>query len=159
MASPLCRAADLTLEITDQGNNTYTLTRYAGTTFTLNTSKLLERAMEDAKEFCAEHHRTLKVLDTRKYRPFVPTLGIPYGRVVFEAVDPNAPVVADPPPASVASAAPAASPAPVATAPVPATPTDTLYHDLHKLDDLRKDGLLSEEEFQKLKQRLIEKTQ
>ncbi|HEY3755145.1 MAG TPA: SHOCT domain-containing protein [Opitutaceae bacterium] len=149
------RAADTTLEITDQGNNTYTLTRFASTTFTLNTTKLLERAMEDAKQFCTERHRTLKVLDTRKYKPFLPSLGIPYGRVVFEAVDPNAPVEPDVPPP--AAAAPGS--APIELKPVPSTPTDTLYRDLHKLDELRKDGLLSEEEFQKLKQRLIEKTQ
>ena len=73
-----------------------------------------------------------------------------------------APQAVAPPPVAAASLAPSAvSPAAPATgAAAPAaqhssTPTSELYADLLKLDDLRQRGLLTEEEFQRLKARLL----
>jgi cytochrome c-type biogenesis protein CcmH/NrfG len=40
----------------------------------------------------------------------------------------------------------------------PRTETDVLYRDLTELDDLRKRGLLTEEEFQAKRKKLVEKS-
>ena len=40
----------------------------------------------------------------------------------------------------------------------PQDATDTLYKDLMKLDDLRKRGILTQEEFQAQKKKLLEKS-
>lgn len=142
------RAADFTLEVTPQPDGTIVLTRYASTGFARNADKLQQRALADAASYCEQRHLVLKVIRTEKHRPFVPATGFAYGRVVFLALEPNDPALRAPAPAAVEAS----------VAGPPRSATDTLYSDLMKLEELKQRGILSDAEFQTLKQRLIDQT-
>jgi Short C-terminal domain len=146
-----CRA-EQNPEIVSLGNDTYSLTRWAETGFARSTAKLKAQALEDAAAYCAKMHKELKVVSTTATRPFVPLTGIAHAKVVFKALDANDPELRAPVPTPAESAG---APAAVASA-SPQTPTDTLYKDLLELDDLRKRGLLTEEEFQAKRKKLVE---
>jgi len=146
-------------EIVSLGHDTYALTRWAETGFTRNTAKLKTQALEDAAAYCASLHKELKVLSTTTARPTVPLTGFARAKVVFKALDANDPELhtsvvesESGAPVSVPAAAPALAP------PAPRSDTDGLYSDLMKLDDLRKRGLITEEQFQALRNKLVEKS-
>lgn len=148
-----CRA-DPNPEIVSLGHDTYALTRWANNGFTRNTEKLQSQALEDAAAYCARLHKELKIVSTTTARPFVPLTGFASAKVVFKALDANDPELHAP----VAASAPSAATPVVAENAAPRTTTDALYNDLMKLDDLRKRGLLTEEEFQAQKKKLLEKS-
>jgi len=148
-----CRA-DPNPEIVSLGHDTYALTRWANNGFTRNTEKLQSQALEDAAAYCAKLHKELKIVSTTTARPFVPLTGFASAKVVFKALDANDPELHAP----VAASAPGAATPVVAENAAPRTTTDALYSDLMKLDDLRKRGLLTEEEFQAQKKKLLEKS-
>jgi hypothetical protein len=161
--------ADQNPEIVSLGHDTFALTRWAETGFARNREKLKKKALEDATAYCARMHKELKVLSTEAKRPFVPLTGFAYAKVVFKALDANDPELhapVAPAPAAESSApgptpemAPAPAPAPVAVQPAPPrTPTEILYDDLKRLDELRKEGLLTEEEFQAKRKQLVDKS-
>jgi hypothetical protein len=159
-----CRAADINPEIVPLGNDTYALTHWATNGFTRNTEKLQKLALEDAAAYCARLHKELKVISTSTDKPAVPLTGFASAKVVFKALDANNPELHAPVP--VESVPGTATPvyAPVAATPVvaenpaPKTATDVLYNDVMKLDDLRKRGLLTDEEFQAQKKKLLEQS-
>ncbi len=157
-----CRA-DQNPEIVSLGHDTYALTRWAETGFTRNTEKLKTQALEDAAAYCAKLHKELKVVSATTARPLVPLTGFANAKVVFKALDANdpelhAPVVASEPGAVMPAATPGAAMPAAAEAAAPKDATDALYSDLMKLDDLRKRGILTEEEFQAQKKKLLEKS-
>ena len=167
-----------TANVVSMGNNTYTATRVAPNAFSRDTAALTARAKEDAARFCAAQGKQMKVVDVIEEKPFFST-GYAKSKVVFKTVAAGdtgpaaepapAAAVEAPTPAAVAespapvaageSAAPAvapASPAPVAVSGT--TPTDSLYNELLKLDDLRKRGILTEEEFQAEKKKILSRS-
>ena len=148
-----CRA-DPNPEIVPLGHDTYALTRWAGNGFVRNTEKLKTQALEDAATYCAKLHKELKIVSTTTARPVVPLTGFASAKVVFKALDANDPELHAP----VSASAPGAATPAVAEIAAPRTATDALYSDLMKLDDLRKRGLLTEEEFQAQKKKLLEKS-
>jgi hypothetical protein len=148
-----CRA-DPNPEIVSLGHDTYALTRWANNGFTRNTEKLQSQALEDAAAYCARLHKELKIVSTTTARPLIPLTGFASAKVVFKALDANDPELHAP----VAASAPGAATPVVAENAAPRTTTDALYSDLMKLDDLRKRGLLTEEEFQAQKKKLLEKS-
>lgn len=148
-----CRA-DPNPEIVSLGHDTYALTRWANNGFTRNTEKLQSQALEDAAAYCAKLHKELKIVSTTTARPLIPLTGFASAKVVFKALDANDPELHAP----VAASAPGAATPVVAENAAPRTTTDALYNDLMKLDDLRKRGLLTEEEFQAQKKKLLEKS-
>jgi len=148
-----CRA-DPNPEIVSLGHDTYALTRWANNGFTRNTEKLQSQALEDAAAYCARLHKELKIVSTTTARPLIPLTGFASAKVVFKALDANDPELHAP----VAASAPGAATPVVAENAAPRTTTDALYNDLMKLDDLRKRGLLTEEEFQAQKKKLLEKS-
>jgi hypothetical protein len=148
-----CRA-DTNPEIVSLGHDTYALTRWANNGFTRNTERLKTQALEDAAAYCARLHKELKIVSTTRARPTVPLTGFASAKVVFKALDANDPELHAP----VAESGPsAAMPAGVNSA-TPRTETDVLYKDLTALDDLRKRGLLTEEEFQAKRKKLVERS-
>ncbi|HVU35969.1 MAG TPA: SHOCT domain-containing protein [Opitutaceae bacterium] len=148
------RAASLpNPEIVALGQDTYSLTRWADTGFVRNTDKLKEQALEDAAAYCAKLHKELKVVSTSTKHPLVPLTGFAHAKVVFKALDPNSPELH-----ATAAAIDTSSPATMAPAAPPRSATDALYDDLMKLDDLRKRGILTDEEFQAQKKKLLEKS-
>jgi hypothetical protein len=149
--------ADQNPEIVPLGHDTYALTRWATTGFARNTEKLKTQALEDAAAYCAKLHKELKVVSTTTARPFVPLTGFANAKVVFKALDANDPDLHAPEPAAIAAGVPAVA-APAAVEPPPRSETDALYKDLLQLEDLRKRGLLTEEEFQAKRKKLVDKS-
>ena len=169
------------------GDNTYTVTRQAGNVFSRDTESLTAKAKADAAKFCAAQGKQLKVVDVIVEKPF-PTTGYAKAKVVFQAVDAgdsraageSAPVAvrAEPPPVAISEKA-APMPASETVAPKPTTETvapmpasepappvaasekpaaGDLYTELIKLDDLRKRGILTEEEFQAEKKKVLNRS-
>ena len=136
--------------VVSMGDGTYTVTRTAETAFSRDTEEMTAKAKEDAAHYCAAQGKEMKVLDVVEDKPFYAT-GYASAKVVFRAVNPGE---ADLPsaPAPVAGARYAA---PVAVAVAQKQATDDLYNQLMKLDDLRKKGILTDEEFQAEKKKIL----
>ncbi len=153
-----CRA-DQNPEIVSLGHDTYALTRWATTGFARNTEKLKSQALEDATAYCAKLHRELKILSATAERPAIPLTGFASAKIVFKALEANDAELHAPVPAVVPDAAiPAVAESTMPRTAAPPTATDVLYGDLLMLDDLRKRGLLTDEEFQAQKKKLLEKS-
>ncbi|HVU16101.1 MAG TPA: SHOCT domain-containing protein [Candidatus Didemnitutus sp.] len=165
-------AASSKVTTVNSGGDTYTTTAKASNGFNRDVASLKDDAQQAAEQYCASLGKKLKVLSSKVEKPF---FGTGYVRVVlvFRALDANDPamnsevaVTADGrhvlvPMASApqAVAAPAAAPVPAA-APAPAPENTTeVYNDLLKLDDLRKRGILTEEEFQAEKKKVLARSQ
>lgn len=136
--------------VVELGQDTYSVTRVAKTGFGNDTDKLQELALKDAQEYCAKLHKEIKVLSKTSYRPKWMLTGYANAKVTFKALDANDPELHTPVPDPVEPNATGASGQPTATG--------SLYADLMKLDDLRKRGILTEEEFQAQKKKLLEKS-
>ncbi|HVZ65838.1 MAG TPA: SHOCT domain-containing protein [Lacunisphaera sp.] len=146
---PTTRASEIS-PVTSLGDNTYTLTVKASTKFTRNTTKLKNQGIEAAKEFCAKEGKQLKVLSAEEDKQMY--LVGPMAKVVltFKALAAGDPeLVAAPGVVAMPSVAPAPPPPP------PRITTDELHDELTKLDDMRKKGLLTDAEFDALKQKLL----
>lgn len=143
---------------TPLGDNTYSYTSEAATTFGRDVEKLAAEAQEEAAKFCAGKGRVLKVVSITTEKPLM-TLGIPKATIVFKALEAGDPTLLDDAPVPVTrrgwrNKKVAETPVPP---PPPAPRADDLYTQLLKLDDLRKKGILTEEEFQALKAKVIER--
>jgi len=145
------------------GNDTYAITCEAKNAFDRDVDHLKDDATAAANNYCASLGREARVVSLTSDLPFFST-GYAKAKIVFRAVGPGTPQTAEAAP-SVAAApayapaqayAPAPAPAPAA-APKALT-TDELYDKLVKLDDLKKKGILSDEEFQAEKRKLLNKT-
>jgi hypothetical protein len=135
------------------GNNTYSITVTASNALMRDTDKLKEEASDTAASFCAGQGKVLKVISLTKKSPRF-SLGYCTATIVFMSLSPGDPLLLPPAPV----AAPVAY-APAAYAPAPAAPqtltTDELVAELTKLDDLRKKGILTDEEFQSEKRKVL----
>lgn len=129
-------------EVTPVGENTFSITRTAGTGFTRDTDQLKAEVEADAAKYCAGLGKQMKVVDLSAKRPFWGT-GYSSATIVFKALS--------------ASEIEQANSAPSAAAATSERPSMTgdLYNDLTKLDDLRKKGILTEEEFQSEKKKVL----
>jgi len=150
-----CRA-NTKPEIVALGHNTYSLTRIAATGFARDTDKLKTEALEDAAAYCAQQHKELRVISSSSSRPRIPLTGFASAKVVFKALDAGDPELHAPlaPPTARNEGEAMMAPPPPAAA---RSSTDALYDDLMKLDELRKRGILTDEEFQAQKKKLLEK--
>lgn len=136
------------------GNNTYSITCEASNAFHRDTDKLKADATDAANKFCADQGKQMKLLSLTAKVP-VFAMGYPRAKIVFKALNPGDPEMTMPvtPEGTISVAvAPAASAAP------PRLTTDELYSELVKLDDLRKKGILSDDEFQAEKKKLLSRS-
>lgn len=115
------------------GNNTYSITREAVTVFSRDTEALKAEAQEDAAQFCASKGKQLKVVDITAEKPRRIT-GSAKAKIVFQAVD-------------VVDANLTSKPA-----------TIDVYSELIKVDELRKKDILTEEEFQTEKKKVLNRS-
>ncbi|HEY1847570.1 MAG TPA: SHOCT domain-containing protein [Opitutaceae bacterium] len=178
--SPAARADE---DVVPMGNDTYTITCEAKSAFSRNADKLKDKAGEEAQKFCQAQGKQLKVLSVSAN---VPTFGLGYAKakITFMALAANDPRLSAPQPpapgvygaptyaaqpAAYAPPPPAYAPPPAAYAPPPAVAaspaappaqlsTDELYAELVKLDDLRKKNILTDEEFQAQKKKLLDRS-
>lgn len=146
------------------GNNTYSITVEASNAFHRDLDKLKAEATDDANAFCAQEGKQFKQISLTGKVPMFGT-GYAKAKLVFMALNPGDPQLSMPVAPEGTVAAPAAY-APVAYAPAaPVTPaapphltTDELYNELVKLDDLRKKGILNDDEFQAEKKKLLSRS-
>jgi hypothetical protein len=148
-----CRATP-SLEIVPLDHDTFELTRSAKNKFTHNVAKLRTQALEDATAYCAKLHKELKVVSITDDEPTIPFTRYIKVKIVFKALDANDPELHVP---VLARKATDSTPLVVENA-APQTETDALYKSLNELDDLRKRGLLTEDEFQAKRKKLVEKS-
>lgn len=149
LLAPSARASEVS-PVSSLGDNTYTLTVKASTKFTRNTTKLKNQGIEAAKEFCAKEGKQFKLVSADEDKQMY--LVGPMAKVIltFKALSPGDPeLAAAPGMVAVPAMAPAAPPPP------PRITTDELHDELTKLDDMRKKGLLTDAEFDALKQKLL----
>lgn len=143
-------SAETIAKLTSLGDNTYAAVREAKTAFNRDTNALKAAALEDAKTYCAEHKKELKVISTAIEKPWFST-GFASAKVIFMALEPGDPELSRQP-------EPIAAALPPSSATYTQTPTGDLYTDLLKLDDLRKRGLLTDKEFEHEKKKLLKRS-
>jgi hypothetical protein len=137
--------------VVSMGNGNYAITRKATTGFSRDTDGLTAQAKEDALKFCQARGKQLKVVDVVTDKPLFST-GYASAQVVFRAVDAGDPGLTSEP----ASAAVSETPASAEASDKPAA--GSLFTELTKLDELRKKGILSEEEFQAEKKKILSRS-
>jgi hypothetical protein len=132
------------------GDDTYAITRKATSAFHRDVDALKAEAQDDAAKYCASLGRQMKVLSLTADKPRF-SLGYANARIVFKALNAGDPEL---------TGAVATTQGPIA-APPPGriTSTSDLYNDLIKLDDLRKKGVLTDEEFQSEKKKVLARSQ
>ncbi|HWA87968.1 MAG TPA: SHOCT domain-containing protein [Opitutus sp.] len=136
------------------GDNLYAITNTARTAFSRDVDALRGGAVAAAKKFCAARGDTMKIVsavtDTPRFG-----LGYYSVKLIFKPLKAGDPELTEP-----ASAQP--SPAPAAIAPAPGIPvansptgTGDYYNDLLKLDDLHKRGIITDQEFERQKKKIL----
>ncbi len=149
------QASDQTgASIVDLGENTYSSTYVATTTFNRDVDKLVEEARRAAVEFCAAKGREMKVVSITVEKPWM-AMGIPKAEVVFKALEAGDPALREPEPAPVVRKGVKGKKEPERGVAAVAASNDDLYRALLNLDDLRKKGILTEEEFQAEKKKVL----
>jgi len=138
-------------DVVSMGNNTYSIKVEAKNALHRDVDVLRTEANEAAASYCAEHGKALKLVSlTDKVPAF--GLGYAYAKITFKALNPGDPELTAP-----AAAAPG-GPGYVAAPVERRLTTDELYNELVKLDDLRKKGILTDEEFQAEKKKLLSRS-
>jgi len=143
-------ASTSTLET--MSDDTFAYTRQGSTAFDRDIEKLTNKAKEDAAKLCASKGKQLKILDIAEEKPFF-SLGYAKVKVTFKALDAGDPLLASNDPVvghSVKDTREAVT--------VRSSGTNDLYNDLLKLDDLRKRGILTDEEFQAEKKKVLNRS-
>ncbi len=137
-------AAETSPVVKSIDSETFSVTCSATNVFARSPKKLQARAREIATRFCTEKGKQLKVMEEKVDKPMLPPDFVSV-TLVFKAVDAPEPELA---------------PTPVArrSSPVPATPTDVLYAEITKLDELRRKGLLTDAEFESEKQKVLNRS-
>lgn len=127
------------------GNNTYSLVRQAKNGFQRDTELLKSQAKEDAQIFCQNQGRQMKILELTAEKPWF-AMGYATAKIVFQALSPNDPALNP----SIATASASSESVPHAI-----TNTTELYNELMRLDELHKKGILTDDEFQSEKQKVL----
>jgi hypothetical protein len=126
------------------GNNTYSVTRASKTGFELGTDELKSEAMQDATGFCAAQGKQLKIVTLTQVKPKFYGQDFAKVKIVFKALDAGDPELkAD----SISADGSGGS-----------LTTDQVYSALSKLDDLRKKGILTEDEFEVEKKKVLSRS-
>jgi len=146
----LAWAADV-LPVVAAGDGSYRVVAKATHKFTRNTKKLTDAAMAAATQFCEKEGKQLKVVSVSENKSNYLVGDFAQITLTFQALGANDPALAAPAGTPTPARAMAAAAAP---APTPMT-TDQLQSELTKLDDMRKKGLLTDTEFDALKQKIL----
>ena len=122
------------------GDNTFSITQTAKSAFTRDTDKMRSDLQDEAARYCAAQGKQLKVVDLTSSKPFFST-GYASAKIVFKALSAGEFEQANAPAGAVSAERP--------------NGTGDLYADLLKLDELRKKGILTDDEFQTEKKKVL----
>lgn len=141
------------------GANTYIVTRQAATGFS-GAGTLKADAISEASRFCESQGKVLRVVAVTEAQPPYILGNFPKAEVVFKALDPGDPELAQPAEfdasgtqVRVGSALRERSEIQVS---IDRSESEHIYTKLEKLDELRKKGILTDDEFQREKTKLLE---
>jgi hypothetical protein len=141
------------------GKDTYMVSRQAATGFS-GSGDLKAKCIEEARQFCEKQGKELQVISTWEASPPYILANFPKAEIQFMCLDINDPRFKPPqleksPDMVIKKDETIKADVNIRTKDANATSTD-LYTELMKLDDLRKKNILTEEEFQAQKKRLLE---
>lgn len=140
--------------IINNGDGTYSVTRDARTVFS-SVESLESRVQEDIADYCQKNNLDYEIVSKDiDDATFLGSNDFSSVSVVFKAWPKSNRNYTIP-----ATVAPLGKPTPQTIEPGVSTPssTDRMYEDLMKLDELRQKGILSEEEFTKEKQKVLDR--
>ncbi len=143
-SAPIARAAPTGPTVVSLGDDTYSIFLEANTIFYRKMNNLKAEVLDDAAKFCASKGKQMKVLSVVE-DPSIFLMGMISVKVTFKALDAGDPELLAPVPA----------PAGVGVTVSPAPPKDDFYAILIKLDDLHKKGILTDEEFEAEKKKIL----
>ncbi|HEY4988910.1 MAG TPA: hypothetical protein VII09_03835, partial [Opitutaceae bacterium] len=126
------RASAATGAVVSMGGNTYSITREAKNAFDRDVDRLRTQVTDAATKFCVDQGKEMRVVSLTSKLPMF-SLGYATAKIVFKVVNPG-------------EVDPATLPAASATPAERRLNTDELYAELVKLDDLRKKGILTDDE-------------
>jgi hypothetical protein len=144
LSASLLRAQNIS-KIESLGDNTYAVTASATNKFTRNTAKLKAAGVEAATQFCAKEGRRFQLVSASETKSMYLVGDMAAARITFKALKDG-----EPDPAN-------GTDTPARLAPA-STATDSLYEELIKLDELRKKGILTEEEFSTEKKKVLDRS-
>jgi len=133
-------------KVVELGNDTYSITCEAKNAFHRDTEKLKADASAAAAGYCAAQGKQMKLVSLTSDLPMFST-GYAKAKIVFKALNAGDPGL-------LASENTTAVAAPAERS----LTTDDLYNELLKLDDLRKKGILTDEEFQSEKKKVLNRS-
>ena len=141
------------------GKDTYMVSRQAATGFS-GSGDLKAKAFQEASRFCEKQGKKLQVVSTSEARPPYILTNFPKAEVQFMCLDANDPQLQrthleNSPDVVIKRDDTVKADVDVRTK-EESNKSHDLYAELTKLDDLRKKGILTEEEFQAQKKRLLE---
>lgn len=143
------------------GNNTYMITRQAGTGFS-GSGTLKAKALHEASKFCEKQGKQMKVVAITEAKPPYILANFPKAEVVFKALD-----VGDPELKTESAVDPSGVQIKVGEPPPTRasidinqkqTQSDDLYIQLSKLDELHKKGILTDAEFEAEKKKILSRS-
>ncbi len=132
-------------KVIPMGDDTFSITRQAGTAFTRDAGGMKAIVKQEAEDYCAAQNKVLKVVSLTSDKPAFMT-GYVKAKIVFKALSPGD-----------AELAPAGSTITVNGTQVAAGAGD-MYSDLIKLEDLHKKGILTDDEFQSEKKKILNRS-
>lgn len=154
LAGLLAACHNSTSDVVSLGGNMYAVTRESTIIINRDVDKMKEEAETDAGAFCQLHGKQLQIVDVSEDKPNFRD-GFVSVKVTFRALDQSA----TPAPAPMAMApsmgSPEAAPAPSPAAP----PPSKFYQQLKELEDLRKSGVITQDEFDAAKKKILENIQ
>ena len=140
------------------GVNTYIVTRQAATGFS-GAGTLKADAISEAEKFCETQGKVLKIVAVTEAQPPYVLGNFPKAEVVFKALNPGDPELAQPSEYDSSGTQVRVGSSQVERSEVKVSvdrkDSGDIYTKLEKLDELRKKGILTEEEFQKEKTKLL----
>ena len=149
VAAP-ARAASTLSKPEPMGDNVYAVTNTAHTAFSRDIDQLRTAALAEAKKFCEAQGKVMKIVSVIADKPRF-SLGYCSVKVIFQPLRPDDPALTAPAQPPAAAITPASGIA-VANSP---TGTGDYYTDLLKLDDLHKRGIITDEEFEQQKKKIL----
>lgn len=146
------QAAEPAPAIVPLGENTYRVTISATHKFTRNTDKLKEQALAAASAYCTGLGKQLKIVSVDEKKSMYLMGEMASATLTFQALD-----LTDPALSATQSAGATNSPVSLAGSAAKPAGNEALYADLLRLDDLRKKGILTDDEFKAEKKKLLER--
>jgi hypothetical protein len=148
--------------VISMGNNTFMITHQAATGFS-GSGSLKAEVVRDAAKYCEMQGKQMKVVSITEAKPPYILANYPKAEIVFKALPPNDPELKTEPSYDPSGTQIKVGEQPPIRASVDLNEkqvtSDDVYSKLEKLNELRKKGILTDEEFTAEKKKLLNEQQ